>query len=166
MTDPNARPWYRHPYAWLVVGIPTVAVVASLHFVFLAVVNRDELVPGNWYQDGKAINENVAKSQAAQAQQIGALLQLDETSGEVLLQLHGEIEPPEVLSLTLVHATQSERDQTITLSLIADGQYTGQLQRPPRGRFHIDLSAQQWQIVSDVVLPSSTPAIPLGQPKP
>lgn len=157
------RPWYRHFYAWIVVGIPTIAVLASLNFVYLAVKNQDELVPGDWYQDGKAINENVARTQAALDQGVVAKLQMDEGSGEVMLQLTSRSPLPETLSLNFTHATQGHRDQYLTLSLIDNGRYIGHLARPLDGLFNIDLSAQQWQILHEQVFPMSSDELTLGK---
>ena len=62
-TEPNTGaapivPWYRHPWLWFVIAIPTLAVVFSLHFVYLAVVHRDAVVRDDWYEDGKSINNS------------------------------------------------------------------------------------------------------------
>ena len=58
-------PWYRHPWLWFVIAIPTVAVSLSLCFVYLAVVNRDTVVRDDWYEDGKTINNSFTRDEAA-----------------------------------------------------------------------------------------------------
>lgn len=40
-----ARPWYREPYVWMVIGGPLVVVVASLVTVTIAVRNADTVLP-------------------------------------------------------------------------------------------------------------------------
>ncbi|MDT8320343.1 MAG: FixH family protein [Xanthomonadales bacterium] len=38
------RPWYREPWPWVAIGIPAVAVVASMFTLYLAITNPDYLV--------------------------------------------------------------------------------------------------------------------------
>lgn len=40
-----ARPWYREPYVWMVVGGPLAVVVASIVTVTIAVRNADTVLP-------------------------------------------------------------------------------------------------------------------------
>ena len=42
---PPARPWYRQPYVWMVIGGPLIVVVASLITVTIAVRNADTVLP-------------------------------------------------------------------------------------------------------------------------
>ncbi len=45
-TPPSqARPWYREPYVWLVIGGPLAVVIASIVTVTIAVRNVDPVLP-------------------------------------------------------------------------------------------------------------------------
>ncbi|TSE34906.1 hypothetical protein [Tepidimonas charontis] len=44
-TPAPARPWYREPYLWLVIGGPLVVVIASIVTVTIAVRNADTVLP-------------------------------------------------------------------------------------------------------------------------
>lgn len=37
VTPPSARPWYREPYVWLVVGLPLVAIIGSVTSAIIAI---------------------------------------------------------------------------------------------------------------------------------
>jgi len=45
MSEPSSpRPWYREPMMLLVLGLPAVAVIASLITLWIAIANRDSIV--------------------------------------------------------------------------------------------------------------------------
>lgn len=155
MTAAVSRPWYKQPYVWLVAGIPVAAIGFSLSFVYIAVTHQDPVVRDDWYQDGKAINQDLARSDKAMQLGLVADIRLDSTSGEVMLTLtsasHAAL--PERLHLDLVHATQNTRDQHLVLNRAHDGRYLGQLTRLPEGTFQVELSTRDWRLTGTRRLP-------------
>lgn len=156
MNSNAQRPWYRHFWVWFIIILPAAAISGSLYFVYLAVTNRDDVVSGDWYQDGKTINENFARVDVARHLDMHANIILDDLSGEVLVSMQGKpsVQWPATLTLSMNHLTQKIRDQEITLSATAPGEYRGQLGKAPKGRFTLDLSAADWHMSKDVTLPA------------
>lgn len=157
MRTTEQLPWYRQFWVWFVIAIPAIAVVSSLHYVYLAVINRDEVVSGDWYQDGKSINENFARVDTARDLAIHARIILDDLSGEVLVSMDGndKVQWPAELTMTLSHATQQARDQVLLLTAITPGEYRGQLKKVPIGRFTLDISTADWHMSQAVTLPAA-----------
>lgn len=155
MNSTPVVPWYRHPWLWFVIAIPACAVIFSLHFVYLAVVNRDAVVRDDWYEDGKSINNSFSRDEAAQRLGLGANLQFDDTTGEVLLTLSAKapIEAPSI-DLHFVHSTQSGKDQKMVMQRLMGNSYRGQLTQPLLGVFQIELSTAEWRLAGIRRLPT------------
>lgn len=149
------RPWYKQPYVWLVAGIPVAAIGFSLSFVYIAVTHQDPVVRDDWYQDGKAINQDLARSDKALALGLAADIRLDSDTGEVMMTVtsasHAAL--PDILHLDLVHATQNTRDQHLVMHRAHDGRYLGQLTRLPEGTFQVELSTRDWRLTGTRRLP-------------
>ncbi|MEL0029059.1 MAG: FixH family protein [Perlucidibaca sp.] len=154
MTVAYERPWYKHPWVWFIIAIPTVAVVFSLQFVYIAVTHPDPVVRDDWYEDGKAINQDFARSDAAARLGLRADVRLDSETGEVLLTLHAS-KPvnDERINLHFLHATLKDRDQSLVLHHLVGQEYRGQLLRPLEGDFQIELSTPDWRIAANRHLP-------------
>jgi len=148
-------PWYRHPWLWFVIAIPACAVVFSLHFVYLAVVNRDAVVRDDWYEDGKSINNSFTRDEAALQLGLAANLTLDAVTGEILLNLDAKapIEAPSI-ELNFIHSTQTSKDQKLVLQRLMGNSYRGQLNQPLDGVFQIELSTADWRLSGARRLPA------------
>lgn len=156
MNATQQRPWYRQFWVWFVIAIPAVSIISSLNYVYLAVIHRDDVVSGDWYQDGKAINENFARVDTARGLQMHASIILDDLSGEVIVSMQAtdKVKWPATLTFSLNHATQQIRDQVLKLNAIAPGEYRGQMKKIPIGRFTLDISTTDWHMSKDVTLPA------------
>ncbi|PQA48931.1 hypothetical protein C5O18_02820 [Amnimonas aquatica] len=84
MNTPDARPWYQQFWVWFVIAIPALAVTFSLQFVYIAFTHQDPVVRGDWYQDGKSVNQSFIRSDRASALGLRADIRFDEVTGEVL----------------------------------------------------------------------------------
>lgn len=154
MSVVRERPWYRQFWVWFVIAIPAIAVIASLQFVRIAYMNQDALVRDDWYEDGKTINQSLARDERARALGVSALINFDDTSGDVLLTLQSR-QPlaPDSLRLLFTHATRKALDQDLALVPLKDGEYRGQLVRPLDGGFQIELSGGDWRLITSQRLP-------------
>jgi hypothetical protein len=81
----NHRPtvWYRQPLVWLLVLIPSSAVVMGVFLISLAVLSNDGLVVDDYYRHGLEINRQLARDEAAAAYALAATLQLDHYTGKL-----------------------------------------------------------------------------------
>ena len=92
MTAPPV-PWYRQLWPWLLMLMPACAVVGGVITFWLAATTNNSLVVDDYYREGRAINMQLARDEAAASmglsgslsrQADAAVLQLHSTAGAAL----------------------------------------------------------------------------------
>ena len=107
---------------WFIISLPLASVIAGLSTFIIANHHHQDLVAEDYYQRGKAINQDLRKQQAALAAGIGAELLVQQ--GDLVLTLRGQgLRPNEALRLSLFHATQAARDTRYLMTADAAGRY-------------------------------------------
>jgi hypothetical protein len=158
LSAPTSKPWYREPWPWFLISLPTTAVIAGLTTVWIATTSADGLVVGDYYKAGLAINQTLARDDAARALALTATLQRDADS--LALTLTGRLQAyPAQLSLTLAHPTRQGLDQTLVLSHAGGGRYRTSLPVLPDGKWHAQLAdtASAWRLFGVLHTPFSQP---------
>ncbi len=114
------RPWYREPWVWLVLGLPAVAVIASMITLVLAIRSNDGVVADDYYKRGLAINEQLARSREAVRLGLVAAIEFDgmQPYAKVRLRLTGTQPLPgdAAVKLRLVNPGRSGADRVATLA--------------------------------------------------
>lgn len=156
MTAPRPfRPWYKQGWPWFLIALPTIAVVACSVTLYFAITTETSLVVDDYYQAGRAINQDLARQ--AQARKLG--VDADVMFGEngnirVFLRQKGTL--PATLQLSLQHPTQAKYDQTLPLKRIADGLYEGHGTSVSQGRWYLSLESmdERWRVEGEALLPA------------
>ncbi len=147
MTD--VAPWYRQLWPWLLISIPGVAVIAGMFMLYLAIEGADSLVVDDYYKQGKAINQQIARDE--QAAQMHLLARVRADAAGTTLRIEGDgFKSPAVLQGRIVHIARAELDQPLQFSRTADGNYLSSVKLPEQGwwRLHIEDPAGRWRLVS------------------
>lgn len=72
-------PWYKQGWPWAIISIPLSAVLFGIVMVTVASQNPDDLVVDDYYKEGMAINERLARdNNAARLGIRGALVERDD----------------------------------------------------------------------------------------
>jgi uncharacterized protein len=131
-------PWYRQPWPWFLIALPATAVVAGLITATLAVRGFDGPVAADYYRQGLAINEEVARAQLARELGLLARVELadivDGSRVRVEVQARERLPAEAAMRLRLVHPGRPSADRLAVLArqdVSADGQaavYVGSLQ--------------------------------------
>ncbi len=154
----TSKPWYREPWPWFLMSLPATAVIAGLTTVWLAFSSADGLVVGDYYKAGLAINQTLARDDAARA--LGLAATLKSEKGALMLTLVGRLPAyPEQLVLTLAHPTHQGMDHTLTLQHGGGGHYRAALPAMPAGKWHAQLvdAASTWRLAGVVHTPFEQP---------
>jgi hypothetical protein len=145
---PEARPWHREPWVWLIIAIPLATVVGGFVTLGLAINSGEELVNDDFRKDGVAIYADPRRDAAAAALGVTAELAVDRGGGriEARVAMAGG-QPPAELLLVLSHATRAEYDHMVVLRRDGDA-YEGRLERFEAGRWYLELTprARGWRL--------------------
>ncbi|WP_158304946.1 FixH family protein [Hahella chejuensis] len=160
-------PWYKEKWVWLLIGLPASSVLFSILMVTLAVQGKDTLVKDDYYKDGLAINQELAKDRIAQNYGLSAQTRIDEEGRIKLMLTSGiPIKKAERLNIQFIHPTLAEHDYKVALIAQEDGYY-GIMPSPIEGRRYIQLSDADgtWRLKGESWLPTDakitlSPAVP------
>lgn len=149
-TTETAKPWYRQFWPWFLIALPATSVIAGLTTLTIAIRNQDSLVRDDWYKDGKAINQSIARDARATEMGISAELVVDDLTGEIVATLTSReaLQAPDALTLEISHPTLADQDQTVVLTHRADGKYQGGLTHGLKGLHYIELGTPEWRLRS------------------
>lgn len=133
---------------------PAAVVIAGIVTGWLAIVSNDGLVADDYYKQGLAINQVLAREQLAHSLQLDAQVRVSAEAIEVALRNKALQPLPERLRVVLVHATRAGMDRSALLEG-AGGIYRGAVQAVPPGRWRVVVEdeARTWRLTGAVRLP-------------
>jgi hypothetical protein len=156
VTPRLATRWHQEPIAWLVFGLPAVAVVASFITLAIAMKGSDSLVVDDYYKQGLEINEVLIREDHAKA---AALAFTPTFSADGALTLSFTAQPafpyPDQIDLQLNHATRDDVDRKLPMMHGGNGVYVAKVGKLEPGPWYIDASTSQWRVVKRVVVDAS-----------
>ncbi len=155
-TLPPEKPWYKHPWVWVLILIPIVSVILSFSMLFTAISNKDAEVQDDWYKKGKAVAQDFARDDYATALTITGDLTLTDKKAQINVQSKYNLDDkarPATLLLEFSHPTDDKRDFSVTLQKQADGTYAGTISKVLTGRYYITISTPVWRLKDMIFLP-------------
>ncbi|REL28909.1 hypothetical protein DXX93_11535 [Thalassotalea euphylliae] len=146
-------PWYKEPWAWLVFFLPLSAVIAGITTVIIANTDPDDLVVGDYYKKGKAINIEVSKVKLAQ--KLGMKFGLKLTDNELVIRPLGIEKVFPVINANFYHPTLEERDFYLALTPDGNGDFRHRFEQAVSGKWRVTLSSfeNNWKVQATVALP-------------
>ena len=161
MDSMSSKPWYREPWPWLLMIAPAAAVAAGAVTIALAVASSDGLVAEDYYKQGLAVNQRLARAQQAQSLGLGGTLAIDaSTGGGVHVRVQGAAPVQGPLVLILSHPTRAGLDQRIALNAAEPGSYVGSIAALAAGRWHVivENADGQWRLRGELLVPQERSA--------
>lgn len=159
------KPWYKHFWAWFVIGLPLCSVVMGTSMLIIANKNKVSMVKSDWYKDGIAINERIDKQQRAKALGITAAIQFDQSKHTVEVELSHQSPAetadqtlPTALVFSMEHPTLETQDVLLELNRTPQGRYWSKI--PERsntgysGSYYIKVMDKQeeWQLSGKLII--------------
>ncbi|WP_355659737.1 FixH family protein [Halomonas salifodinae] len=156
MESHPVSPWYKQFWPWFMLIILGASMISSTTFLVLSIRTADGIVQEDYYEHGRSINMVLAKQQRAAELGLSARLQVDDLTGDVLLDLDGDSRP-ETLALRLIFPTQDDRDQELTLRHQQGGRYIAQLDERLAYRWYLQLQptgeSPEWRLIGEARFP-------------
>ena len=121
--------------------------------ITLAILTDDGLVIDNYYQDGKHINQALARDEAARDWQTQVHLVFDLETRVLSADLSSnDMAQVDTLACRLMHPTRSDFDQQLTLHRGPDGCLHGDFVRLTAARWIVQVGIQHWRLVGRINL--------------
>ncbi|MFN3791789.1 FixH family protein [Massilia sp.] len=136
-----AEPWYRHRWPWFLMIGPVLVLVGGVVMIWLATSRPDAMVVGDYYKQGKAINQELRRDRAASRLGLRLEASYDAAAGRITGTLLSHGEPVRAaFHIRLAHPTQPERDRVLEALPDARGRFVAQAPA---------LEATHWQVVAE-----------------
>lgn len=150
-------PWYKQRWPWILISLPLVSVAVGMTLLYFSITTWDGLVVDDYYRQGRAIDQTIARS--ALAADLGLVADMSFRSDKVSVRLSAK-DPaslPEALILTIAHPTRTGQDQILRL-FGAGGDYSSQVATLSVGRWIIQIEDEHrsWRLNGAVYLPTDT----------
>ncbi|WP_374245670.1 FixH family protein [Zoogloea sp.] len=155
----QSKPWYKEPWTWLLMLMPATAIVAGFITLWLAIKSFDGLVADDYYKQGLAINQTLAKVIAARENGLVGVVRFSAENIVVELRAKPGIELPTRLLFTLAHPTKGGLDQQFFLERRDDGRYLGVVTAAiasAHWKVLLEDEAQSWRLSGTAFLPTVT----------
>jgi len=155
MTDASlVTPWYRQRWPWLLMIMPATAMFGGIFTWWLAANANNSMVVDDYYREGRAINQQLARDDRATQLGLSArLVPAAGTAGSIEVELAGNLSSaghPETLNLKLVHATESALDAQVSLRHAGGGRYLAKGVLPASGHWivHLEDTERSWRLLA------------------
>ena len=153
--DREHRHWMREPLVWLLIAIPSTAVIMGVVMITLALQSFSGMVVDDYYRKGKQINRVLARDRLAYELGLAAGFRVH-NSGRLEIRFDPEVKviPGERIELRLVHATRPGLDRDLIFD--NDRLYLqAELQLAGRGRWNIYLQTPDWRLTGSLQYPQT-----------
>ncbi len=153
----SERPWYRERMVWMLVAIPSSAVLMGVVLITLAITSWDGLVVDDYYKQGKEINRVLVRDRFASEHQVYARLEWQVVNQRVSVDLRSSDAEVSAASLTLnlLHPTRMGNDYTAELARGPDGRFHGVLPNVSEGPWLVHLETSDWRLTTRVTVTSN-----------
>lgn len=136
------KPWYREPWAWLIVGPLVFVVFLGIGLLTISIKYRDDVVRDDYYKEGKSVNNLFEAERNAKEQGISAKLILDSTENTLQLDLNQPVDSTDKIILLLSHPLKAEQDRTYVMRRVSLQGYEASIGAPLSGRWYLRVEAR------------------------
>ncbi len=133
--DQESAHWYQEPWPWILLGLPGSVVIAGIITLVIAVKNEDGLVAEDYYKQGLAINQVIARE--TNAERLGLTAQMLVSGDKLRVNLAGETTMPESIVIRFIHPTRAGHDREISVTQFTPGWYQGSMPELLAGRWRL-----------------------------
>ncbi len=143
----STQAWYRHRWPWFLMAGPATVLVAGFITMWISFSGADALVVDDYYKQGKAINQDLRRDQAAAALGMSVAVRYDAAIGVLSGQLKGASDV-RTIQLLLVHPTVPAKDLRFSVQVNPSGGFSVALPLLERARWQLQLedAERDWRL--------------------
>jgi hypothetical protein len=153
----NPPPWYKQRWPWILMSLPATSMVLGFSLLYMAIKSDDGLVVDDYYKQGRAIDQTMARS--VEAARLGLAAEVAVRVEDIRIELSAQdgVSLPSELVVSLIHPTRAGFDQVLRLSRM-DGVYAGPIAPLSLGRWHVQIEDAErvWRLHGDLHVPDET----------
>lgn len=149
--------WYREPWAWFVLFFPMLAVIAGISTFIIFNNNAPSMVSDDYYKDGKKINKDLSKYEAAVKRNITFELTFNDGVAE-FTKRSGDIMKNQAIKISFFHVTLEKYDMEELVSASGNGSYRVTMPADMlegKWRVRIESFDGAWRLQKYVTFPNS-----------
>lgn len=164
-SEATIEPWYKHFFVWVIIAPLILVVCVCAVLLTVSFKGGDDVVIGNYYKEGRMINDRVEQDQKALELGLKGELVVDNEVGELhfYLSQEGRVEGlPDTLQLALDHPIEQDLDRTFELYRLVDGHYRADLEKSISYRWYARIfpkssegESPAWRLIGELQLESS-----------
>lgn len=110
----DTQPWYRQFWPWFIITPPLTGIMLGVVLVTAATHDPDGLIVGDYYKEGRGINQSIERVQFAESLGLSAQATVEEN--RVWIHLTSAVPiPPQELTLAFRHPTRDRKDRILDL---------------------------------------------------
>ena len=121
----DTQPWYKEPWPWILMAGPAIVVVAGFTTFYLAQKNAADLVSDDYYKDGKHIDIELKRDEAAIERKISSQVLISPSLDSAKIFVSGRFDHQAPLRLVLLHPAKKAYDQEVALTPAQGGILSG-----------------------------------------
>jgi hypothetical protein len=146
-------PWWKHRWPWFLMAGPAIIMAATSYATYLAIKTPDAVVVGDYYKQGKAINQDLRRDHVAAQLGLSVKLGYDAANGLLTGSINRSDTGPLMLSLS--HATQPAKDFKLIVVPAADGSFQARLPMLERSRWVVLVEGEkrEWRLAGAWIWP-------------
>lgn len=150
-TGNTVTPWYKQFWPWVLIGLPTSVVIASITTYFLAINGMDSVISKDYYKEGLAVNADLTRDKKAAALGLMADITID---GEKVTMKLSAREPSTMKSLAgqpimfeLENLSFQDRNLNAPLIPTHEGVWSGKISaKASQATWHARIIGPDWRI--------------------
>jgi hypothetical protein len=154
-TNEEITPWYKQRWPWFIISFPLLTVIAGIITYQIAANKPHSLVKDDYFKQGLAINQTLAKQNRAKDLGLVANFTMDKESQILTVKIsstsdRNNFDNIKQLTVSFSHPTMENHDVEVKFSQLTNNEYVAELPKLPQSYWHILIRDDKdtWEVKS------------------
>jgi hypothetical protein len=150
-----SKPWYKQIWPWILISLPVFSVLKAVHTVYIMNQQSPDLVMDDYYAEGKAINQNLAKYREAASRNLHGSILL--AGNKAVIRFDANVLLDEHIQLDFAHNTLAAKDFKVQAERSGEAMYIAELPATLSGKWNLIVhdDKNDWKLRASLSLPAT-----------